>query len=148
MKKFDLLEECFAQIPAKIHKEIDLSFDIVNRIHKILSRQGKTQKDLAKALGKRESEISKWMRGTHNFTIDTIAKISAALDEDIIKVVGVQRNDPLTIRFELKTDKYAFFVHKYDKANTSVLSNSSDSNLDYWLPLRRNQSRNESYNIS
>jgi len=56
----------------KISKEIDLfvkqSFDIVDRIHEILAKQGKEQKDLATALDKSESEISKWMTGTHNFT--------------------------------------------------------------------------------
>ena len=37
-------------------------------------------------LGKKEAEISKWMRGTHNFTIDTIATIEKALDASILQV--------------------------------------------------------------
>lgn len=37
-------------------------------------------------LGKKEPEISKWMRGTHNFTIGTIAAIEAALGEPILRV--------------------------------------------------------------
>ena len=52
-------------------------FDIVDRIHEILLKQGKEQKDLARLLGKSESEIRKWMTGTHNFTIHTLAKIQA-----------------------------------------------------------------------
>lgn len=31
-------------------------------------------------------EISKWMRGTHNFTIGTIAAIEAAFCEPILRV--------------------------------------------------------------
>jgi transcriptional regulator with XRE-family HTH domain len=73
----------------KISKDVDIfvkqSFDIVDRIHKILVKQGKEQKDLAKALGKSESEISKWMTGTHNFTIRTLAKIEAVLGEPVIR---------------------------------------------------------------
>lgn len=46
------------------------------------------QKDLAAMLGKSESEISKWMRGTHNFTIDTISCIEAAIGAPILQVVG------------------------------------------------------------
>lgn len=38
-------------------------------------------------LGKKESEISKWMRGTHNFTIETILSIERVLDTHILKVV-------------------------------------------------------------
>jgi transcriptional regulator with XRE-family HTH domain len=74
----------------KISKDVDIfvkqSFEIVDRIHEILAKQGKEQKDLAKALGKSESEVSKWMTGTHNFTINTLAKIQAALGETILQV--------------------------------------------------------------
>lgn len=37
-------------------------------------------------LGKKESEISKWMRGTHNFTIDTITSIENALGTPILQI--------------------------------------------------------------
>lgn len=49
-------------------------------------RKGLTQKDLAKQLHKRESEISKWLTGRHNFTMQTIAKIETALDCQLIKI--------------------------------------------------------------
>ncbi|GAF05871.1 helix-turn-helix domain-containing protein [Saccharicrinis fermentans] len=75
----------------KISKDVELfverSFDIVDRIHFILQKQGKEQKDLAKALGKTESEISKWMTGTHNFTMKTLTKIEAVLGEPILQTV-------------------------------------------------------------
>ena len=74
----------------KISKDVDISvkqsFDIVDRIHEILVKQGKEQKDLAYLLRKSESEISKWMTGTHNFTLNTLAKIQAVLGESIIQV--------------------------------------------------------------
>ena len=73
-----------------ISKDVDItvrqSFDIVDRIHEILVKQGKTRKDLASLLGKSESEISKWMSGTHNFTIQKLAKIQAVLGESVIEV--------------------------------------------------------------
>ena len=47
---------------------VALSFRIVDRIREILEEKGLKQKDLAERLGKSEAEISKWMRGTHNFT--------------------------------------------------------------------------------
>lgn len=63
-----------------------LSFRIVDRIHDILQEKGLKQKDLAERLGKSEAEISKWMRGTHNFTIDTLVSIEAALGAPILQV--------------------------------------------------------------
>ncbi len=59
----------------------------MDRIHEILVAQGKEQKDLAVLLGKSESEISKWMTGTHNFTIKTLSKIESILGEKIIESV-------------------------------------------------------------
>lgn len=37
-------------------------------------------------LDKKEAEISKWMRGTHNFTIETLTSIENALGESILEV--------------------------------------------------------------
>lgn len=64
-----------------------MNFDISERIHAILTKKGMTQKQLAKKMNKRESEVSKWLTGRHNFTVATIALISQALGEDIIRVV-------------------------------------------------------------
>ena len=44
------------------------------------------QKDLALKLGRSEAEISKWMRGTHNFTIDTLVSTEDALEAPIVQV--------------------------------------------------------------
>ena len=73
-------------VSPEIKRRVDLSFQIVDRIHAILTERGMRQKDLATLLGKKESEISKWMRGTHNFTIDTIAQIEKALETPILQV--------------------------------------------------------------
>lgn len=81
-----LFDEAVKHIPERIAREVDLFLDIVYRIDEILKRKGWTQADLAKAMGKKEPEISKWLSGGHNFTIATIAKIEAALGEDIISV--------------------------------------------------------------
>ena len=70
-----------------VRQNVDLSFQIVDRIHEILVAKGLKQKDLASLLGKKEAEISKWMRGTHNFTIDTLVSIEKALGAPILQVV-------------------------------------------------------------
>jgi transcriptional regulator with XRE-family HTH domain len=51
-----------------------------------MTKKGISQRQLAELLGKRESEVSKWMRGTHNFTIKTIAKLEAVLGEPIFQI--------------------------------------------------------------
>ncbi len=89
MKKSSIIEARRAKVSQEIRNRVNLSFLIVDRIHNILQERGLKQKDLADMLGKKESEISKWMRGTHNFTIDTVASIEKALQQPILQVVGV-----------------------------------------------------------
>ena len=80
------------QVNPEIRESVDLSFQIVDRIHEILTSKGLKQKDLALLLDKKEAEISKWMRGkwmrgTHNFTIDTLVAIERALQAPILQVI-------------------------------------------------------------
>lgn len=86
MKRSRILEERRKHVNPEIRKSVDLSFQIVDRIHQILEAKGLRQKDLAELLGKSEAEISKWMRGTHNFTIDTLMSIEIALNAPILQV--------------------------------------------------------------
>ena len=84
--KDPILDDILNEIPKGIQKEVDMFFAITNRISEILKRKGWSQVDLAKAMGKQEAEISKWLSGSHNFTIATIIKIETALEDEIISV--------------------------------------------------------------
>lgn len=86
MKRSNIIEARRQRVNPEIRRMVSLSFKIVDRIQEILDDKGLKQKDLALRLGKKESEISKWMRGTHNFTIDTLMAIEDALGEPIIAV--------------------------------------------------------------
>ena len=56
------------------------------QIGAILKAKGITQKQLAKKIGMKESQLSKILAGNANCTLKTITKIEHALDEDIIAV--------------------------------------------------------------
>ena len=79
--------QALADIPAEQKAQIELSFAIAERIDAVLKAKGMSQKMFAQLLGKRESEISKWLTGRHNFTMQTIAKIETALGCKLIDVV-------------------------------------------------------------
>ncbi len=87
MIKNDLFRQCLAAVPAEQKAEFELSYGIAERISDILKTKGLTQKEFAGQLNKRESEISKWLTGRHNFTMQTIAKIETALGCKLIDVV-------------------------------------------------------------
>ena len=88
MKRNSIIEARREHVNPLVRQRVDLSFQIVDRIHDILVAKRLKQKDLALLLGKKEAEISKWMRGTHNFTIDTIVSIEQALGAPILQVVA------------------------------------------------------------
>lgn len=86
MVQNSLFRQCLANIPHEQKAAFDLSFGIAERLSNILKSKGLSQKDLAHLLHKRESEISKWMTGRHNFTTQTISRIETALDCKIVEV--------------------------------------------------------------
>ncbi|NJC28049.1 helix-turn-helix domain-containing protein [Neolewinella antarctica] len=79
-----LWENIVADIPQWAAIKTDLGFDIVEIIHQELIRKGWNQNDLAQALGKLPSEVSRWLNPGHNFTLKTLAKLSAALEVTLI----------------------------------------------------------------
>ena len=62
---------------------IDYKMQLAAKIHAALKAKGWKSLDLADALDlKSPSLVSKWLSGTHNFTIDTLV--------DIQRVLGIQ----------------------------------------------------------
>ena len=85
MKKTNALMESIRRTtPPEVNKQVDLSVAIANRVYALLEEKGMNQRDFAKALGKTETEVSRWLSGTHNLTIATIAKMAFVLGDDII----------------------------------------------------------------
>lgn len=87
MKTSVLFNEEIEKIPNSLRLELDYSFAVADRIDAILRKKNMTQKEFAQKMGKTEAEVSRWVGGTHNFTLKTIAKISAVLGEKIITVL-------------------------------------------------------------
>lgn len=65
------------QVPPEIKEEINLSFAISNKIDALMQERGLSKKQFADQLGKRPSEITQWLSGQHNFTVSTLAMLSA-----------------------------------------------------------------------
>lgn len=79
-----LFDECLATVSNDVKLELDMSFALADKIDMILREKNISQKQLAKKMGKTEAEVSRWLGGTHNFTIRTITKISDALGVNLL----------------------------------------------------------------
>lgn len=64
-----------------------IAFAILERLDQL----GWSQKRLADELYVKPQQVSKWVKGKENFTIETLVNISKALDFDLIKINDVPR---------------------------------------------------------
>ena len=81
-----IFQSALNTIPEEDVIQVNLSFEIADKIAEILKRQNMSQREFAKKIKRSEVEVSRWLSGTHNFTLSTIAKISAVLGEKVLKV--------------------------------------------------------------
>ncbi len=103
------------ETPKYMDYYFDMNLAVSDQIMCYLKEKGWTQKDLAKALGKKESEVSKWLSGTHNFTLKSIAKIAAIFDKEILTT-------PLEAKNKYKQIQYV---------SLGVLANTNTSVPEY-----------------
>lgn len=79
-----LFDQIVAETPPELKAQLDMSFAIADRMDAILKERGMTQKQFARQIGRSEAEVSRWLSGTHNFTLSTLAKISVALGQNVL----------------------------------------------------------------
>lgn len=60
---------------------------IADNIKSLLDMRDINKSTLAYIVDKNPSEVSKWVSGNHNFTIDTLTEISLALRVDITDLI-------------------------------------------------------------
>lgn len=86
MNVTNVFREAVAAIPKEVTTQVNWSFSIADKIDARLKELGMTQKEFAKKVGKTEPEVSRWLGGTHNFTLRTLARISSVLGEELIQI--------------------------------------------------------------
>lgn len=93
-KESDSLMDLMGAIPVEVQIRTKLSMAIADRIESLIKERGLSKKQFAEALGRRPSEVTKWLSGEHNFTIATLSRISAHFGQPIISVVKSE-NSPI-----------------------------------------------------
>jgi transcriptional regulator with XRE-family HTH domain len=83
-----LFHQIVDETPVELKTQLRFSDAIAEKLDRMLKKRGMTQRDLARKTGKTEAEVSRWLGGTHNFTLKTLALISVALGEDVITVLN------------------------------------------------------------
>src|SRR6056297_1313204 len=79
-----MLQEIRNRTKPEQKRYIKKNIAIVNAIYEALERKNMKASDLARKMGKSPAEISKWLSGSHNLTLQSITKLETILDEDIV----------------------------------------------------------------
>lgn len=82
----ELLHQIIDETPEDLKTQLLYSDAIAVKLDGMLKKRGMTQRDLARNTKKTEAEVSRWLGGTHNFTLRTLAKISIVMGEDLIRI--------------------------------------------------------------
>ncbi|MBI9036300.1 MAG: helix-turn-helix transcriptional regulator [Bacteroidales bacterium] len=84
--KNSIVDDFMNEITSEEAKKTEKRMLLAAKIDDSIKAKGWKKKDLAAALNKRPSEISKWLSGTHNFNIDTLFDIEEVLRIELINV--------------------------------------------------------------
>ncbi len=82
--KKNVLSQLLSTIDEVALKKTSNRMMVAAKIGNALKDKGISQKEFAKKLRKSESEVSSWLSGDRNFTIDTLTEISLALDISLL----------------------------------------------------------------
>ncbi|MDZ7896679.1 MAG: helix-turn-helix transcriptional regulator [Arcicella sp.] len=65
-------------------ESIERRMSLAARIDDVLQTRGLTNQEFAFMMGKKPSEISRWLSGTHNFTTETLWDIERVLNIQLL----------------------------------------------------------------
>jgi len=99
-KESQTIKEILADIPQREYQRIENKMLLAKRIDEARIKAGLKKQELARILNKRPSEISKWLSGTHNFTVDTLWDIEKAIN---VKLVNLQEEKSVETIIKYKT---------------------------------------------
>ena len=76
-------------VSPEIKKLVRKQNEIAEKICLLLKQRNLTQKEFARQLGMKESQLCKILAGNANLTLKTIVKIETALNEDIVVIAAM-----------------------------------------------------------
>ena len=104
---------------------------VANKIADALNAKGISQKKFSEMTGRSESEVSEWLSGDRNFTIDTLSDIQKYLGIDLLNTSSMRTSPVSKEASRMKVAKRRTPV-VYDMSDILIASVSND-----WLCATR-----------
>lgn len=122
------LQELFAEITPIEMEKTKVKMQLATHIEDFIESKGWKKSEFAEKVGKRPSEISKWLSGTQNLTTDVLTEIAYTLGVEIAALFGGVK-DEVVYRKEFVVEMVAsqptiFMRTPMDQANSCNWSNA------------------------
>ena len=129
--KSDVLNDFFSSSTKEEYEKAEKNMLLASRIEKAMQRKELNKGEFALEMKVQPSVVTKWLSGTHNFTVDTLYDIERCLSISLVNV-----NEPAniqtiqTFRFVL-TDKISSHTFSLPCALHEDLVKVKDVNMGY-----------------
>ncbi len=91
----DPIQDIENNTPPLIKMQVSSKMRIAARIADLIKENGWSKSEFASKVNKLPSEVTKWLSGTHNFTIDTLCEIAVALNVNLFDILITGDDDLL-----------------------------------------------------
>ena len=112
-----VVEELKEEVSPQLKEFISKRMSLAAKIDDALQEKGLTNQEFAFMMGKKPSEISRWLSGTHNFTTETLWEI-----ERVLNIQLLTSSYPKPEASKEKEELKAFIVNEVEKALDKYLS--------------------------
>lgn len=86
VKKQDVLDSLFEEFDKNSYEKVEAKMSLSSWIAQEIKTHYGSKDAFAKAIGQKNSVISKWLSGTHNYTFDTLYDIQTKLNIKILNL--------------------------------------------------------------
>lgn len=114
----EFLGELLSKISPQEQEKTEKRMMLAAKIDKARIKKGWSKKELAERMGKRPSEITKWLSGTHNFTTETLFDLEYHLESKFIHVGEKQKEQIL--HFHLSISQVVNTAKCVDAVNETI----------------------------
>ena len=105
----------------EIDKFIEKNLAITEKVRLAMELKGWKSQDLAKEMGKKPSEVSKWLTGMQNLTLKSIIKMELALGVELININPSNEYQYVFLGDIETTNRVAEKVNSYQKLSETKM---------------------------
>ncbi len=137
--KSRIVTELLSEITPVEKIQTSTKMTLAARLDDLIAARGWGKSEFAEKVNKNPSEITKWLSGTQNFTIDTLAEIAVALGMSVVELFAPKRVQVINkVKIVVKVEHVQPALHYFTPVGGLALASEhyhAGAHGYAWLPL-------------